>query len=578
MSACGSVVAIAQQLSHASVEQNPIILLALNNVVQGDKWSAKEKELARRQIWKCDLLHIIVEVLRQDFTLVPGQWDTAAKLANLLSNVCVGLKPKLSEQQNASGESCDQITEYYDILLPTAVDSLLILTTNLMELATAHVAKNDPLPHFLTVADALSWLCSNQQPCVQRALQSPYLLNILISDEAAYSGIALQFMAKMLEQYPGFFSVLPRDTMQSVMDELVYKISSADHQSALPALDLLGALVEKRITQLDNLMSRYKGLNVIILRWGSHQLGTYAARLVGELETRAASDQKAARINSAAVLIQALWRGYACRKKMKRMRNGICKFQQVYRRWKSRKDQTKEAGTRATRRLPFTAQREFQERQIATLELIPACEVDAFFKRQEEQAASKIQAWWKGAVARRAFVDRKAAALKTKSATVIQRAVRKYFQRQKKRMTTECCYPALSPEERDVLLQEVQQMMERQSNIQSIEQKCQLHNQVQELLRNFYANLESSRRRDDQRRVLLARLTEDSNQALSAPQLHNASDELVELFTSGSTAVANMAQVAHREELKAMQLPWWKKWSLDDGTLPLDDSITDLLS
>lgn len=325
-------------------------------------------------------------------------------------------------------------------------------------------------------------------------------------------------------------------------------------------------------------MSRYKGLNVIILRWGSHQLGTYAARLVGELETRAASDQKAARINSAAVLIQALWRGYACRKKMKRMRNGICKFQQVYRRWKSRKDQTKEAGTRATRRLPFTAQREFQERQIATLELIPACEVDAFFKRQEEQAASKIQAWWKGAVARRAFVDRKAAALKTKSATVIQRAVRKYFQRQKKRMTTECCYPALSPEERDVLLQEVQQMMERQSNIQSIEQKCQLHNQVQELLRNFYANLESSRRRDDQRRVLLARLTEDSNQALSAPQLHNASDELVELFTSGSTAVANMAQVAHREELKAMQLPWWKKWSLDDGTLPLDDSITDLLS
>lgn len=148
MSACSSVVTIAQQLSHASAEQSPVILLALSSVLEREEWSAKEKQSARRQIWRCDLLHIIVEVLRQEFTLVPGQWGTAAKLATLLSNVCAGLKPKLSEQQNVSGENADQITEYYDILLPTVVDSLLILANNLMELATVHGAKDDPQPHF----------------------------------------------------------------------------------------------------------------------------------------------------------------------------------------------------------------------------------------------------------------------------------------------------------------------------------------------------------------------------------------------------------------------------------------------
>ena len=580
MSACSSVVTIAQQLSHASAEQSPVILLALSSVLEREEWSAKEKQSARRQIWRCDLLHIMVEVLRQEFTLVPGQWGTAAKLATLLSNVCVGLKPKLSEQQNVSGENADQITEYYDILLPTAVDSLLILANNLMELATAHVAKGDPQPHFLTVTDALTWLCSNhQQHCIQRALQSPYLLNVLISDEAAYSGTALRFMAKMLEEYPGVFSLLPSETMQSVLDELIYKISGADDQSALPALDLLGAFVYYRVTPLDNLLLGYKGLSVVISKWNKHRLGLNAAQLVAALEARVASDQEAARMDSAAVLIQASWRGYMSRKKMKRVQRGICRFQQMYRRWKLDKEKAKQGRTQVTSRPVHTAQREFHERQIATLRLLPAREVDAFVKKQEDHSVSKIQAWWRGVLARKAFQERKVTALRTRSASVIQKAVRRYLhERRKKWATTENIYPKLTCAERDQLLQEVQQMREEQPSTQSSEQRLQLHDQVQQLLGDFYANLRSVRHRDEQRYVLLARLMEDSNQALSAPSLCHASDELVELFTSGSRVVASMAEMAHREELKAMQLPWWKKSSVEGGPNGLEDSIMDFLS
>lgn len=574
MSACSSVVTIAQQLSHASAEQSPLILLALNSVLEREEWSAKEKQSARRQIWRCDLLHIIVEVLRQEFALVPGQWGTAAKLATLLTNVCVGLKPKVLEQQSVSGENADQVTEYYEILLPTAVDSLLILANNLMELATAHVAKGDLRPHFLTVADALTWLCSyHQQHCIQRALQSPYLLNILISDEVVYSGTALKFMAKMLEECPGVFSLLPSETMQSVLDELVYKISSADDQSALPALDLLGAFVHYSVTLLDTLLLAYKGLSVVISKWNTHRLGPNAAQLVAALEARVACDQEAARKDSAAVLIQATWKGYISRKKMKRVQRGIRRFQKMYRKWKLDKEKAKQGRTQVTSRPVHTAQREFHERQIATLRLLPACEVGAFVKRQEGHAASTIQAWWRGFVARKVFQKRKVAAIRTQSASVIQRAVRRYLHgRRKEWASTEDMYPKLTCAERDLLLREVQRMREGPPSTQSSDQRRQLHDQVQQLLVDFYANLRSVRHRDEQRHVLLAQLMEDSNQVLSAPPLCHASDELVELFTSGSRVVACMAEMAHREELKAMQLPWWKKSSVEE------DSIMTLLS
>ena len=572
-----SVVAIAQQLSHANAEQSPLILLALNNLLEGDECSAKEKQSARRQIWRCDLLHIIVEVLRQDFTLVTGQWDTAAKLATLLSSVCVGLKPKLPEQQNIHGEKADQVTEYYDILLPTAVDSLLILANNLMELGTAHIAKGDPQPHFFTVADALTWLCSNHQQCIQRALQSPYLLNIFISDEAAYSSAALEFIATTLKSCPGVFSTLSSETMQSILDELVYKISGTDSHSALPALDLLGAFVKSGVTLLDNLLSAYKGLSVVIFKWNAYHLGPDATQLVTALGARANFDQERDRTNSAAVLIQAVWRGYVCRKKMRRFRRGICRFQQLYRRWKLDKGKVKQEKAQVTSRATYTAQRKFHEQQIATLKLLPACEIAAFVARQEEQAAVKIQAWWRGEVARKALQEKRAATLRTRSAGVIQKAVRRYLQRGKKRTTVENLYPELTCAERELLQQEIHQLREREPQVQSSEQRRQLHDQVQQLLGDFYADLRYVRRKDEQRCILLAQLEEGCDRALSAPPLHHASNELVELYTSGSRFVASMAQTAHREELKAMLLPWWKK-TMEDDPVSLDDPVIALLS
>ena len=565
-----SVVAIAEQLSHVSAEQSPLILLALNNVLEGDEWSAKEKQSARRQIWNSDLLHIIVEVLRQDFTLVSGQWNTAAKLATLLSNVCVGLKPK---SDNVSNDKADQVAEYYDILLPTAVDSLLILANSLMELGTARMETGDTQPHFVTVADALTWLCSSHQQCILRALQSPYLLNILISDEVAYSGAALGFMAKMLKTSPGVFLTLPSDTMQSVLDELVYKVSGSDNQSALPALDLLGAFVWSRVIALDELLAGYKGLSVVICKWNTHRLGPDATHLAAALSARAASEQEGARKSSAAVLIQAVWRGYKCRKKMQRVRVGICRFQQLYRRWKLDKERVKQERVQMTSKSAHTAQREFHEQQMATLKLIPASEVDGFIRKQEEQAASRLQAWWRGLLARKAFQDMKVASVRTKSAGVIQRAVRRHLlkRRGKKQTTVDGLYPALPFAERERLQQEVQHMREQPPVARSDEQRRQLHDQVQQLLGDFYADLKPTRSRDERLRVLLAQLEEECDRTLSAPPLCHASDALVELFASGLKVVANMAQMAHCEELKAMQQPWWKK-SIEE------DSIMDLLS
>ena len=91
---------------------------------------------------------------------------------------------------------------------------------------------------------------------------------------------------------------------------------------------------------------------------------------------------------------------------------------------------------------------------------------------------------------------------------------------------------------------------------------------MQNITEQFYLSRVEQHRRDRQRTELISELNRSCDMLLGAPSLSDSftmPDVLVTFSTatSGSAAVAKMEQTAHREELQALNTPWWKRQALD---------------
>ena len=141
-----NVLRVAGEVANSTRDTDvPFALLQLKTVLECQELDARGIREVKEQIWKCDLIHVIVEVLRQDFTLVQGQWGTAAQLVSILSAIFTGFNPKVQAKSDGGVQSeVEQVKEYYEILVPAAVDSLLILANTLLEIESASPFSAEP--------------------------------------------------------------------------------------------------------------------------------------------------------------------------------------------------------------------------------------------------------------------------------------------------------------------------------------------------------------------------------------------------------------------------------------------------
>lgn len=611
------ILGIAADVATGRDADVPQVLLRLRTLLESPTLRAAELRDLKKKIWKCDLVHVLVEVVRQDFSLVPGSWGTAAELASLLGDICSGLKPiretsraksktvdsfaAASPSQSAgtvaSDTDADQVEEYYDTLLPTSVDSLLILASKLLELEpesesvspsarAAHAAEKAPaseyLEYFGATVDSLVWVCTCHPHCVLRVLKSPYLLNILISDNTDYCKVVVCALKKLVStgsSQPSL-SALPSEALQSILDELAYKISGREQNIATLSLQVLAVFAKEIPSLLDDITARYKGLATVICKWKGQKLGPEVEELFLYLGQMCSDQREQDAASEAALVIQSAWRGYATRNKLKRAQKGIQRFQQIYRkrRAKSVAQKRRNTSVRKYKQSQQAALRDglcsFHEQQMATFEQLPASEVERFVQQQRNQAATRIGAWWKGRQARKDFTRRKEVADLVQKVVVLQRAVRRFLRRhrfyQEEDAGETTPFPDVTEEEREDLQLEIAQHRElHPPAYHSDAQLRALHDEVQDRLEEFYSTRVAATRLSEQHSSLLAQLERDCDQVLSAPQLSNATLETVDAFSSGSSAVARMARTAHGEELKSMQMPWWKRLQFDQEDIIL---------
>ena len=544
-------------------------------------------------IWQSDLIHLMVEALRGDFTSTHGQWYTAAELAKIMAEVCSALRPEaksLDSHTTGSDNNEELVNEYYNFLLPAAIDSLLVLANNIheCEASTDSEAPSLALPgsptslyidQFSTCVDSLVLMCTAYKPCSIHSLQSPYLLHLLIMDNLSYSLKMLEVLSKLVQIDPDSLSSLPPNILQSLLDELVYKASSSQIELVVPAVSLLAVLFYHHSHVMECISEQYKCLSGILQRWGDDKFDSESKQFIATLAQRAHVLGESKREAAAASLIQANWRGYCTRCKLRKMHRGIRRFQQLYGQKKALKDaRQKQEDSQKVAALALASEerqkvRMKHETQLSLLKQLPATSVKYYLVEEQEAAAIKLQSWWRGIKTRERVGKVKERCRRERSASIIQRGVRRYLANRRgeeahnsQSQGYEFTMKPLTQVERDQFIQEIVQYQNTHAaQYRTDKQQADLQDEVTRSLQEFYASRLSEHKNEKQRNLLLAKLEQQSEQLLSMPSVGQLTPETARTFLTGSSrAVAKMAEKAHQEELRAMKLPWWERFEPEE--------------
>ena len=535
------VARIAEKVVSSNDSEAPLVLLELKNVYkQCPRTSLKTLKV---HVWHYGLVHILIELLGQNFTAVGGQWTTAIELATILSHSLTDLHPEKLKKTVQFDVS--QIKEYYDDILPTALHSLLVLANNLL---------NNSTPLLSKLLENITEFCQSHHILMTPLIQSPYLLHMLASSsEDSSLRLLLTFLKKMISESPNLLPTLPLEVVHNYMDELVHKITTVS--DPVLALQVFGAFLESS-TIAESVADRYPGLKQFLY---SFQIANQAVE-IRWIMRRLGSD-----VDHAATVIQSHWRGYCARKKVKAVHQGIIAFQRLYRKMKANK--LKEEKIRHDLKAgdleqenQHIALRTFHEKQFKIIEQLPAKEVDSFLDQLQQSSAIRIQRWWRNRVKMSQIAKQKPhrnQQVATTATTTRGKETVLLFLDQTTRYK----------------LQEEITNYQKQHPVTHRSQTSlqQLHSEVQQQLHIMYLDRTLEKERNRKRKLLLNQLEVDSALLLDAPSLEKAKPKTIAHFKGSAHGIVHMAQLAHEEELKSLELPWWKRTNFDNEEIDLDN-------
>uniref|UniRef100_A0A8C3GD34 IQ motif containing B1 n=1 Tax=Cairina moschata TaxID=8855 RepID=A0A8C3GD34_CAIMO len=537
------VLAVAARVAESRERDVPALLLALKEILNSPSLGRKESEKIKQDVYYYDLAQYCVLVLRQDFSRVRGGWATAAQLAEILSHCCVGLEVKEDPE------------EFYTKFLPSAIDNLLLLGRRLQA-------------RFIRAVKVFTF----------HMLQNDHFLQLLVTDDVETAVIMMSVLHSILGVNSSVLLQVDEETFHSVLDELVYKLSSATNPVIGNAATKLLLLIAKFCKQLLNLLTtRYKGLKVLLSKqWTGKGFDKDLSQLLDLLYLE--------QLHQAACIIQAAWRGFQTRKRLKKLPQAVTILQRSFRakREQERQHLEKQKEDEALK-LQMQLQRQramrlFHERQLALLEIIHASQVNKHLQETEVKSALTIQRFWRGYRARRSFHQQRQSLKEYKAAVVIQRAACKFLEKQRsKRPLSPWKDPkGLTDEQRLALQQKVDDYIKLHPASQmSEEMSKELHMQAQEKLAQFMLRSKLDQRAAQRRETLLAQVNTDVELLMNAPQLAETTEKDLAVFMSRSVPVATKAKQSHNAMLKYARWPWWKKLGdefVEDDVIP-DDAL-----
>ncbi|KAJ7369736.1 IQ calmodulin-binding motif-containing protein [Desmophyllum pertusum] len=559
---------LAAEVAETDDRNVPVLLLQLKDILDLGPPRSSLGTIIRIDLWTYDVIHVCNLALKQDFAAISGGWDTATQLGTILCQSCVGLK-------------LPEVKEYEKSFLPDVVDNVLTLAAKLLDFSVKAKVMDEKKKHFQSfrsTVNSLEWLYSFHAFLAYNVLQSKRFVQILMSEDVEASLFILLILENIFKTNRLVMDKLEANVLYSILDEIVFKISASEESSIgrasihliLTATNIHPPLVEILLSK------RYRGLKAYLSKWKARGFDNDVKRLVSLLEAGSIAQAEQMRLSRAATVIQAFYRGSKQRQRLNRAEFGIILLQRKFRQNRLDKARTRDKEKRHEERKLATEQKRINEfrssmrKQLKMLESVPAREVNLFMAENQVNAASKIQAVFRGMMGRRKYCERRDEVSRERAAVTIQRQFRRYQQRLAERKTPYPVVPGLTDSRRAELQNTIAEHRQKYpAKHRTQEELKELHEKAFSLLANHVLSNMKIRKSEQRRDALLARLNVDTDQLLAAPKLHEVTPDILDSFTSRSAPVIARAQQCHNEEMRRLKLPWWKKlWDEQevDGT------------
>ncbi|MBN3325467.1 IQCB1 protein, partial [Atractosteus spatula] len=579
------ILSLATQIADSPDQNVPLLLLKLKEILGQESLGRNELKKLKEDIYSCGLTEYCNVVLKKDFSKIQGGWSAAAQLADILSKSCVDIDPEEEKEK------------FHHEVLPKAADNLLNLARRIQkryERAVKDEEKAELYNNFHIVTNSVCWLCSGRIDLAKQTLQSEDFHQLLLTDDVKTRAIMMSVLENLVRVNSAVLTKTDEKAIRKILDELVYNLLEETNP-------VIGSLATKALLLMARrhppivkiICTHYKALQIqLSKKWTGKGFGRELHQLLdllyagsyqqGHIETH---DQV---LHRAACLIQAAWRAYQTRKRLKKLPKAITRIQKSFRERKA-KERLLSQRLKEEEELRHHVQlqrqralREFRQRQLDLLEIVPASLVDVYLREQEQKAAILIQKLWRGHRERRKFHDQKRALKEFKAAVTLQRAALRFLQRRRneRHILSPWRGPkGLTDERRTELKKEVEDYIAlHPCSSVSMESCKELHQKTQEMLRQHVMKRHPHRKANQRREALLAQINTDIELLMNSPHLQEVTKPDIDAFTSRSGPVAARAKECHHTMLQFNRWPWWKKLGdefLDPEKIPKEDINTE---
>ncbi|XP_061760596.1 IQ calmodulin-binding motif-containing protein 1-like isoform X2 [Nerophis ophidion] len=487
-----------------------------------------------------------------------GNWSAAAMLASLTSSCCVGVEPgELSES-------------FHGLFLPSVMDSLLSLASQLAR-QTQHM---DLLKK---VMESIGWIMRAHTQLTTQVLSSAYYERIQGCDVTA-ALLCVQMWIDSCTASSDFLSSLSDNSIQLLLDEAVGQLAITS-DAAVGGASIRLILHMSNQLQLQTLLLSFKGLDSLLEKdWRGRGFDQEVSQLIALL--RPCENTSPEECVRAACIIQATWRAYLTRRRLKTLKRVVTMLQRHFRARKKRQ-QKQRAAQQWEEECKYQvcmrrqqARTKFHQKQRQLLQLLPPDQVEPYLQECERRAAVLIQSTWRGVMARRRVDLQRCVSKHTqaqqRAARTLQRAVRHYLQERRaaKVLSSMPCWigqKGLTNSRRVMLKRQVEEHIRLHPSVGISSEQCEhLHVDVQWRLQALLQKTIQKSREEQKIESLLAHTHTQLDLLRDTLPLSDVKVADIQRFLSPSRAVAAKARDAHNARLQADRLPWWR--TLDDET------------
>ncbi|XP_006162690.1 IQ calmodulin-binding motif-containing protein 1 [Tupaia chinensis] len=578
------ILSLAAEVAKSPEQNVPVILLKLKEIINNVPLGSSELKKIKQDIYCYDLIQYCLLVLSQDCSRIQGGWTTISQLTQILSHCCVGLEP---------GEDSE---EFYNDFLPSAAENFLVLGRRLQTCfinAVKGEEKDELLHCFQIVTESLLWLLGGHVQLIPNVLQSDHFLHLMQTDNVQIGAIVMTVLQSILQINSGDLLRIEGKALHSILDEVVFKLLSTPSpviRSTTTKLLLLMAESHQEILILLRLSACYKGFRSLL---NKQETGTEFSQelrqLLDLLSPEVYQEVEEQNQHQAACVIQAYWKGFQTRKRLKKLPSAVIALQRSFRAKQAKlllklNRQKEEEDLRLHLHLQRQrAMRLSRELQLSMLEIVHPGQVEKHNREMEEKSALIIQKHWRGYRERKNFRQQRPSLTEYKAAVTLQRAVLKFLAKCRKKKKLFAPWQGLqelTDARRVELKHQVDDYIKRHLGSQMSDVASrELHAQAQERLQHYFMGRALEERAQQHREALMAQISTNIEQLIKAPSLKEAEGREPELFLSRSRPVAAKAKQAHLTTLKHIQAPWWRKLGEEPGDeidVPKDELSVEL--